>query len=391
MAPPPPLPAPSAARRGRTERRFRLRAALAVLAAAGLFGCTDAGPLRDAGRAAGTAAALPGWDRDSQAEILPALQRSCAWFAGRPPAEALRYDTLTGSVADWQPICAAAAGLPAGDSAAVRRFFETWFVAVPVGSGGAGESGLFTGYYQPELRGSRQPSAVYRVPIHRPPAAARTGGVLPARAAIAAGALDGQGLELLWVDDPVDAFFLQVQGSGRVVLADGAAVQLGYAGNNGRPYSAIGRTLIERGAIPREAMSMQAIRDWLHAHPDQAQDLMNLNERYVFFEPRDGDGPVGAMGVPLTPGRSLAVDRSHLSFGVPLWLDLAGPTVPGGTLRRLVIAQDTGSAITGRVRGDLFWGHGEEAARRAGRMQAQGRYTMLVPRTTLARTRPAGS
>ena len=190
-------------------------------------------------------------------------------------------------------------------------------------------------------------------------------------------------------DDPVDAFFLHVQGSGRIALAGGGELRVGYAGSNGRAYVSIGRALIERGAIAREDVSLQSIRAWLAAHPDEAAGVLALNPSYIFFRVLDGamddeDGPLGSQGVALTPGRSLAVDRRFLPLGAPLWLDImapaAEPGAPDRRVRRLVVAQDTGGAIRGPLRGDLFWGFGAEAESVAGRMKHQGRYFLLLPR-----------
>ena len=207
---------------------------------------------------------------------------------------------------------------------------------------------------------------------------------MPDRAAIEAGALAGLGLELAWVDDPVDAFFLHVQGSGRLRLHDGRLLRLGYAGQNGHPYRAVGRPLIDSGAIPREAMSMQAIRAWLAtAPPGEAAALMRHNPSYVFFRVLDGlapgEGPPGALGVPLTPGRSLAVDPAFVPFGAPVFAATRDP-LDGAPMRRLLHAQDTGGAIRGPARGDLFWGWGEAAAARAGLMREAAELFVLVPR-----------
>jgi len=200
------------------------------------------------------------------------------------------------------------------------------------------------------------------------------------RKAIVEGALDPRNLEIVWVDDPVDAFFLQIQGSGRVTLEDGRVMRLGYAGQNGHPYVAIGRELIARGALTRETVSMQSIRAWLAANPAEAAALMNANPSYVFFRELPGDGPVGAQGAALTPLRSLAVDRRFVPLGTPVWLDAEHPDPGTARLRRLVVAQDVGGAIRGPVRGDLFWGHGDAAADLAGRMKSPGRYYLLLPK-----------
>jgi membrane-bound lytic murein transglycosylase A len=205
------------------------------------------------------------------------------------------------------------------------------------------------------------------------------------RAAIDRGGLAGRGLELLWVDDAVGKFFLQVQGSGLVELADGRRLRIGYADQNGRAYRAIGRDLVEMGELAREEVSLQTIRDWLRAHPERAQELMERNPSYVFFREL-GDaattpGPLGAQNVALAPERSIAVDRRFVPLGVPLWLDTTAPYPEGERpFRRLLVAQDTGGAIKGPVRGDVFWGSGERAEHIAGHMRSRGRWFALLPR-----------
>jgi membrane-bound lytic murein transglycosylase A len=288
----------------------------------------------------------------------------------------------------------------------VWSFFETHFEPFAVTNRGEPE-GLFTGYYEPTLDGSRVRTERFSVPLYgRPPElltvdlgrfreewrgerlAGRLEGaaVVPFadRRAIHRGALAGRRLEVLWVDDPVDAFFLEIQGSGRVRLPDGEEVRVGYAGQNGHPYTAIGRVLVERGALPRQAVSLQSIRRWLEDHPQWARDLLERNASYVFFRILDGDGPRGAQGVVLSPGRSLAVDRRFLPLGAPVWLTTTVPGPAQGTpeepFRRLLVTQDTGGAIRGPVRGDVFFGPGEEAAWRAGHLKRPGRLWLLLPR-----------
>ena len=199
------------------------------------------------------------------------------------------------------------------------------------------------------------------------------------RAQIVDGALDGEGIEIVWVADPIAAFFLQIQGSGRVRLPDGEILRLGYSAANGRPYTAIGRVLVAEGALAREEVSLQSIRAWLRENPGEQRRIMDRNRSYVFFREIAGEGPIGTQGVPLTPGRSLAVDPRLMPLGVPLWIDTADPLDTARPLRRLVVAQDTGGAIRGAVRGDLFWGAGLDAEERAGRMRSPGRYHVLLP------------
>jgi membrane-bound lytic murein transglycosylase A len=342
---------------------------------------------------------LPGWTTDTHADALTALERSCGRLQTMPENRTLGAGERTGTVAEWRALCAAAAS---AEQDAARHFFETWFKPYLATDNGNSE-GLFTGYYEAELRGAWTRKGRYRVPIYRPPddlitvdlglfrrewkgqrlTGRQVDGHLvpyPTRAEIDAGALAGKGLELLWVDDAVDAFFLHVQGSGRVVMENGDVVRLGFAGRNGHSYVAIGRELTRRGAIPRERMSMQAIRAWLKANPGQAAEVMALNPSFIFFRVIDGEGPIGAEGVPLTPGRSLAVDTTFVPLGLPIWLDTTDPLNPDKPLQRLVVAQDTGAAIKGPVRGDLFWGFGDTAAARAGAMKQHGRYFLLLPR-----------
>jgi membrane-bound lytic murein transglycosylase A len=306
-------------------------------------------------------------------------------------------DGLAGVASAWKPACRALPP-PGADGAAARAWFERSFVPVSVASAG-GDRGLFTGYYAPELRGSRTRSRRFHVPLYaRPsdlvsPASGRGAGrrvrgrLRPywTRAQIAAGALRRTARPLVWVDDAVGAFFLEIQGSGRVTLDDGAVVRVNYAASNGHPYVPIGRVLIERGALQPAAVSLQSIRAWLAAHPAEAQAVMNRNPSYVFFH-ESARGPTGAEGVELTAGRSLAVDTRYIPLGAPLFLDLE-PLEGVGPIRRLVVAQDAGGAIRGLVRGDLYWGDGPDAYDRAGRMRQQGRYWMLVPPSVAARVR----
>ena len=351
---------------------------------------------------------LPGWQDDDQRAALQALQRSCAALEERADDEPLDIAALGGRVGDWRAICAAAAGLEGADQA--RRFFEAHFTPYEARNGSEAE-GLFTGYFEPELRGTTQAGGRYAVPLYGRPhdlvtvdlglfrdslAGERVAGRVAdgalepyaTRAEIDGGALAAQGLELVWVHDPVDAFFLHIQGSGRIVFEDSTTRRLAYAATNGHDYVAIGRRLVDLGVLAREDVTMPAIRDWLAANPERASEVMHENASYVFFrwleEERAADGPVGAQGVALTAGRSLAVDRRFVPMTVPIWLASAAPDSDPAKedrpIRRLMVAQDTGGAIRGPVRGDVFWGTGAEAGAVAGRMKHEGRYWLLLPR-----------
>lgn len=369
-------------------RKFSRAGALCGLAV--LAACAGNGPLQTAQHPRGRVTLdqvaedfrpLPGWIDDDHAQAIPAVQRTCGWVKGQPPGKPLGVHRAAGTTDDWRSICAALRDLKANDSDEARRFFETYFRPVALTQG---EDGLFTGYYETELKGSWTRTDRFNVPLYRMPKRTKKG--LPTRARIDDGALAGKGLELLWVDDPIDAFFLEIQGSGRVVMTDGSVVGLSYAGQNGYAYYPIGRHMIDIGDATPEQMSLQFIRRWLKEHPSEAKRVMNLNRSYVFFTLRPEGGARGARNMELTPGRSLAVDPEHIPLGVPLWLEVRDAPVPTGEIKRLVLAQDTGGAIKGPVRGDLFWGHGAQAEEGAGVMKARGRYTMLSPRNLSIQT-----
>lgn len=356
-------------------------------------------------------AELPGWADDEVAAALPALQRSCGRLAPQPDGRPLgpaneQGDGLAGTVADWRAPCAALASAPVGDDAAVRALLEQHFRPFAVSDAGDRE-GLFTGYYEAELKAAAAPTAPGATPLYRLPddlvtvdlalfradlkgerlvGRVEQGRLVPylTREEIDAGALRGRGLELAWAADPVDVFFLHVQGSGRVIFPDGRVQRVGFAGSNGHAFYAIGRALIEEGIVSRQESSMQKIRDWLRANPARAREIMQRNARYIFFRTVEGEGPIGAQGVALTPGRSLAVDSALLPLGVPLWLDTTWPATDR-PLRRLMVAQDVGSAIKGAVRGDFFWGSGETALEQAGRMKQTGTYYLFLPKPVAER------
>ncbi|MDE2689632.1 MAG: murein transglycosylase A [Acidobacteriota bacterium] len=367
-------------------------------------------------------ASLPGWSADDVSEVLPALLRSCDRLLAQPADRPLKPVVLGGTPGDWWRFCGAMRGLGDGAGRAeVSAVIEREMVAVPLarpdeeaagarpgeGSGWSRRIGLFTGYFEPLLHGSRRRSERYSVPLYTQPSdlvmvdlgrfrddlrgrrvAGRVqGGSLQPyddREAIASGSLAGRGLELIWVDDAIDAFFLHIQGSGRVALDDGSVFRVGYAAQNGHPYHAIGRTLVDWGELTLEEVSLQSIDAWLREQPDRADEVMATNDSYVFFREIRGEGPIGAQGVALTPERSLAVDRQHVPLGVPVWLDAMVPAAvadaPDERRQWLLVAQDTGGAIRGAVRGDVFWGAGDRARAIAGRMAHRGRYWALVPR-----------
>jgi membrane-bound lytic murein transglycosylase A len=344
---------------------------------------------------------LRGWAEDDQDAALEAFEKSCVRILKQDAAKPFGPDDSFGVYGDWQPACKA---LPAHKKEA-RAFFERWFTPWQATAGGL-KDGLFTGYYEASLRGAREKGGAYIYPLlRRPPdlvmvelgdfrdelkgyriaGRVKSGTLKPYedRAAIVAGDLPPEDvLPLAWVSDPVGAFFLQIQGSGRIMFKDGGEMRVGYDAQNGHPYYAIGRALVKRG-MKKEDVSMQSIRAWLEAHKDEAEDVMNINPSYVFFRELRGAGPLGAANIALTPGRSLAVDHARLPYGAPVWVDAAPPAPGDAPLKRLFIAQDTGGAIRGAVRGDVFWGYGKNAEEKAGVMKSPGRSWILLPKTVV--------
>jgi membrane-bound lytic murein transglycosylase A len=370
-----------------TQRLRRISAwVLLALLAAGL--ARDRGPARFSLSAVGFGQ-FQGWADDRLLTAIAAFLKSCAHFQRLPDSSPLDIHTMSadfGRVGDWRASCEAAANLSVGDAAAAHRFFEQFFTPLAVADYDEHE-GLFTGYYEIELNGSRRRWGRYQTPIYRRPPELGSG-FHPSRANIEDGALAGRGLELFWVDDPINAFFLQIQGSGIIRLRNGRLVRVGYDGQNGRPYVPVGRLLIERGAIERGALTMTSIRAWMKEHSAAGAALRREDASYVFFREVAGAGPIGAEGVALTPERSIAVDRAFIPLGIPIWVEADERFAPAEPVRRLVVAQDTGGAIKGPVRGDLFWGSGSAAGLRAGATNARGRYYLLLPRVIAARLVP---
>lgn len=338
---------------------------------------------------------LPGWHDGDQAAALPALLRSCAALAKLPDDAKLG---VGGLARDWRRPCAAAAALDHPTDATARQFFENAFTPFAMTDNGVSDA-LVTGYYEPEIVAARQKSARFDVPIlarppdlvgvslgdfqpswrgHRIAGRVVDGRLVPywTRAEIEAGALDRFHLALFYAADPIDLFFLQIQGSGRVRLPNGRTVEIGYDGENGRAYVALGRILVERGAMSLDQVSMQSIEAWLRAHPADAKTLMDENPAYVFFRVLADGAPLGSEDVALTPQHSVAVDPRFVPLGAPVWLDVAQG---GAATRRLALAQDTGAAIKGPLRADLFCGAGAAAAAQAGPLRASGRLFLLLP------------
>ena len=345
---------------------------------------------------------LSGWDNENFSDFAQSYQRSCNRILKKNSQNNFGADPRFGRYQEWQINCRKFNQINHESAPQIRSFFEQNFTPYIV-SAGQDRTGLFTGYYEASLKGARHQHGVYQTPLRARPddlimvnlgefrdelkgqriaGRIKNGRLKPYEdhAAIVAGQLPpAQDKALVWVDSAIDAFFLQIQGSGIVALDDGSIMRVGYAGQNGHPYYAIGRELIKRGELSKENVSLQTIRGWLEANPDKAPDIMTRNKSYVFFRELDGEGPVGGEGVPLTPKRSLAIDRSLIPYGVPVWLEAEAPAQNGSIINRLMVTQDTGGAIRGPVRGDFFWGYGADAEAQAGVMKSKGRYWFLMP------------
>jgi membrane-bound lytic murein transglycosylase A len=333
--------------------------------------------------------AIPGWSEDKLTEAWEPFLRSCT---------ALKAQRA------WTGVCIAAASVNASDSRAIREYFETAFTPYLVANPDGTQEGTITGYYEPVLKGSRKQSTAFHVPVYGVPddlLAVDLGDIYPElkslrlrgrlegrrivpyypRADIESGKAKLTGREILWMEDPVELFFLQIQGYGKVVLDGAETVRISYADQNGYPYKSVGRLLVERGELTLDQASMQGIKAWAARNPDRLAELLNQNASYVFFRevPAISDGPPGALGVPLTAARSLAVDPRAVPLGAPVFLSTSMPNSPQ-PLNRLMAAQDTGGAIKGAVRGDVYWGSGPDAGVLAGRMRQSGKLWVLLPR-----------
>jgi len=299
---------------------------------------------------------LNGWTKDDHALALSVFHETCR-------------DLKDG---DWQAVCAFSK-----ETTNPREFFERFFRPVLITDG---EPPLFTGYYEPELLGSRTKSETYQVPLYRLPDDVPSGRPwLSREQLLSSGVLENRGLELVWLQSEVDKFFLQIQGSGRVRLDEGGMMRVGYGGKNGHPYRSIGRELVRRGEFEEHQVSAQVIRNWVEKNPERGADLLNHNPSYVFFrevsQVNPEKGPLGAMNRSVTAGRSIAVDPEYVPLGAPVWVEKAGKA----PFRKLMIAQDTGAAIKGAQRADVFYGTGPEAGQEAGRIRDGGRMVVLLP------------
>ena len=317
--------------------------------------------------------ALPGWQDDDLSQAWPAWLKSC---------DALRK--RSGEV-NWRQVCTQATSLSPSDTQSIRRYFESNFQAYEIRNSSGSETGLITGYYEPVMNGSQTRTSTYNVPLYAYPNAWKKSrpNPSPTRAElISSGVL--QGSEIAWVQDPVAAASMQIQGSGKIRLQDDRILRLGFAGTNEQPFKSSAQWLIDRKEMTRGEASMQGISQWAKRNPDRVNEMLNANPRFVFFKelPSNVDadlGPNGALGIPLTSERSIAIDLQAMPLGAPVFLATTKP-LSNQPMQKLVMAQDTGKAIVGGVRADYYWGSGDAAGEIAGRMKQNGKMWLLLPR-----------
>lgn len=345
---------------------------------------------------------LPGWQSSNVVKSLQAFQKSCALFLKKDPNHLAGSQHINLTAKDWQPACQEAKTLTSISNQEAKAFFERWFRPVefyhhkPV-------QGLFTGYYMPSIPGSLVKTSKYRVPIYGMPSNLITAylkkfnpkyknqrammqlkgkKMVPfyTREEINHGALNNKAPVIAWIESEVDRLFLEIEGSGTIELPNNQSLYLTYAGENGAQYTSIAKIMIQKGILSKDKASYSQIKAYLESHPKEKNQLLNQNKSFVFFQKLKENAALGAQGIPLTKGYSLAVDREWIPLGTPLWLNTTKPTNNQEKLQRLMIAQDTGGAIKGKVRGDIFYGAGEQALKAAANMQNKGRYWLLLPK-----------
>jgi len=317
--------------------------------------------------------ALPGWQEDDLTQAWPAWLKSC---------DALRKRS---SEVNWYQVCAQTSSVSGRDSQAIRRYFENNFQAYEIRNSSGSETGMITGYYEPVMNGALTRTNAYSVPLYAYPNAWKKSKPNPGPTRVelmSSGMLKGS--EIAWVQDPVAAAFMQIQGSGKIRLDDGRVLRLGFAGTNDQPFKSFAQWLLDRKEIIRSEATMQGISQWAKRNPDRVNEMLNANPRFVFFKELPGNveadlGPTGALGVPLTSERSIAIDLQAMPLGAPVFLSTTKP-LSSQALQKLVMAQDTGKAIVGGVRADYYWGSGESAGEMAGRMKQNGKMWLLLPR-----------
>lgn len=350
---------------------------------------------------------LDNWQQSRLNSSLKAFKKSCQSFLKRPAERFVGSTMIPMTVNDWLPSCQKALSMDSNDNEATHQFFEDYFDVYQVGDNKT-KDGLFTGYYSPVIKGSLEKTKTYNVPLYQKPKnlvladLSEFSKSLPnkhivgrlvgnqfkpfyTRAEIDNGAIDKAASVLAWIKSDIDRSFLQIQGSGIILLEDGTKLYAGYDGQNGKAYTALAKVLIDKGAMTRDSASMQKIRAYLEKNPQEKPAVLHSNESFVFFKKQQQTGAIGSQGVVLTDEVSLAVDTNFVPLGVPLWLETSAPAAGNyksqQPFHQLMVAQDTGGAIKGLVRGDIYWGSSEKAASTAGKMKNTGQYYLFLPKS----------
>lgn len=324
---------------------------------------------------------ISGWKNDEQKMALIAFIHSCNKFAQMSQEKEISSDLGLITAGDFRDVCEIAEVVKIMDEKQARNFFESWFVPFLVKTRSGKSNGLFTGYYEASLNGSRTKTDTFKYPIYKKPNDLGFE-TYYTRKEINNGALAGKKLELFYVDDPVDLFFMHIQGSGRVTLEDGSVIHLGYAARNNNDYTSIGQHLVDQGKISSDKVNAITIKKWLKENPQESENIMNINLAYTFFGISEDENVVGAQNVPLTPERSLAVDNKIIPYGFPIWVSTSIKNLENNqkeSFEKLMISQDTGSAIKGAVRGDIFFGFGQNAENKASLTASSGKYYIFLP------------
>ena len=343
---------------------------------------------------------LPGWDEADIKKSLVAFQTSCKTFLKQAPTHPVGSQHINLLAKDWHPACRAALSIHSMYAVTARAFFEKWFDPIefaklkPI-------HGLFTGYYMPQLKGNLTRTEKYNTPIYGLPSdlhhitttPTKKSGDYYTRAEIDNGALVKKAPVIAWINSPVERLFLEIEGSGVIQLSNGKNLYLGYAGENGAPYTSIGNVLIKKGILTKDNASKPVIKRYLESQPKQGNTILNKNKSFVFFEDLKQPIAQGVKGMTLTPGYSLAIDKKWIPMGAPLWLTTTVPNQKNDNesqFQRLMIAQDTGGAINGLMRGDIYWGSGEKATYLGEHMKNEGRYWLLLPKEAIHRLAKSG-
>ncbi|MCW8471156.1 MltA domain-containing protein [Fluoribacter gormanii] len=328
---------------------------------------------------------LPGWDTADVKKSLVAFQKSCETFLKQPPSHTIRTQHIKLKARDWHPACKAALALDSITDDSAKEFFEKWFRPIEFAQKKPVQ-GLFTGYYMPKIKGNLTKSPKYNTPIYGLPKGKYSTSYT--REQIDNGALKKKAPVIAWIQSPAERLFLEIEGSGVIQLPNGENIYLGYAGENGAPYTSIAKVMINKGIMTRHNASKAAIIRYLESHPETAKTIIQKNKSFVFFEDLKEPMALGAQGMALTPGYSLAVDKKWIPLGAPLWLDTKRPAKDQASekqFQRLMIAQDTGGAIRGFMRGDIYWGSGKFATFLGEHMKNEGHYWLLLPKHILNR------